>query len=68
VKESGTNLVLSWPIYPDGYTVASASTLTPPIVWSTNGIPEPVITNSQNVVTVPQNSNVQLFRLQTPNF
>ncbi|HXC35033.1 MAG TPA: hypothetical protein VNV43_04110, partial [Candidatus Acidoferrales bacterium] len=68
VKESGANLVFSWPIYPAGYTVAGASSLTTPIVWSTNGIPEPVIINSQNVVTVPQNNSVQLFRLQTPNF
>ncbi|HEV2328230.1 MAG TPA: S8 family serine peptidase [Verrucomicrobiae bacterium] len=68
VKESGTNLLLSWPVYPDRYMVASASTLTPPIVWSTNGIPGPVIMNGQNVVTIPQNNSLQLFRLQTPNF
>jgi hypothetical protein len=68
VKGSGTNLVLSWPVYPDGYTVASAPALTPPITWSTNGIPSPVLTNSQNVVSLPENNNIQFFRLQTPNF
>lgn len=66
VKESGTNLVLSWPVYPAGYAVA-ASALTP-IAWSTNGIPAPVVTNSQNVVSIPRSSNVQIFRLQTPDF
>jgi hypothetical protein len=68
VKKSGTNLVLSWPVYPAGYAVASATSLTPPIAWSTNGIPSPAVTNSQNVVSLPQNNSVQFFRLQTPNF
>ena len=68
VSESGTNLVLSWPIYPDGYTVASATTLTPPVVWSTNGMPSAVLTNNLNVVSLPRNNAVQIFRLQTPNF
>ena len=67
-KESKTNLVLSWPVYPAGYTVAFASTITPPVAWSTTGIPSPVITNSQNVVTIPLNGSLQFFRLQTPNF
>jgi Subtilase family len=68
VQQSGTNLVLTWPVYPAGYTVAAASTLTPPIAWSTNGIPEPIITNGQNAVFLPQSSGVQFFQLQTPNF
>jgi hypothetical protein len=68
VNESGTNLILSWPVYPAGYTVAAASSLTPPVLWSTNGIPGPTITNGLNVVTLPQNNNLQFFRLQTPDF
>jgi Subtilase family len=68
VTESGTNLVLSWPVYPDGYTVASATTLTPPVVWSTNGIPPAILTNNWNLVSLPRNNAVQIFRLQTPNF
>jgi hypothetical protein len=68
VKEFGTNLLLSWPVYPAGYTVASASSLTPPVAWSTNSIPSPSLTNGQEVVSLPRNNNVQFFRLQTPNF
>lgn len=68
VTESGTNLVLSWPVYPDGYTVASATALTPPVIWSTNGIPSAALTNNWNVVSLPRNNAVQIFRLQTPNF
>lgn len=68
VNGSGTNLVLRWPVYPDGYTVASALSLTPPIIWSTNGVPAPIITNGQNKVVIPRTSNDQFFRLQTPDF
>lgn len=68
VKKSGTNLVLSWPVYPAGYTFASASSLTQPIAWSTSGIPSPVVTNSQNVITIPLSNAIQFFRLQTPDF
>ena len=67
VEESGTNLLLSWPVYPDGYTVVSTPALTP-VAWSTNGIPAPVLTSTQNVVSLPQNNSAQFFRLQTPNF
>ena len=67
-KESGTNLILSWPVYPAGYAVAAAPTLTLPVIWSTNSIPAAVLTNGQNVVTLPQNNNLQFFQLQTPNF
>jgi hypothetical protein len=67
VKESGTNLVLSWPVYPDGYAVASTPALAS-VAWSTNGIPASVLTTNQNVVLLPDNNGNQFFRLQTPNF
>ena len=68
VKESGTNLVLSWPLYPAGYTVAFAPVLTPSVTWSTNNLPAPILTNGQNVVSVPSAGDAQFFRLQTPDF
>jgi len=68
VKESGTNLILSWPIYPAGYAVASTTSLMPPVAWSTNNIPGPVLTNGQNVVTLPAVDAAEFFRLQSPDF
>lgn len=68
VTEAGTNVLLSWPDYPAGYTVAWTPSLTPPVAWSTNSIPSPTLTNGQEVISLPRNSNVQFFRLQSPNF
>jgi hypothetical protein len=62
---SGGNLLLSWPIYPDGFVLASATDLTPPIVWGTNN-PAPVVTNGQNWVLIGPTNASQFFRLQPP--
>ena len=63
--QSGTNLSLTWPIYPDGFVLASATNLTPPVVWSTNN-PAPVVTNNLNQVLVSATNASQFFRLQPP--
>jgi Subtilase family len=68
VTGSGTNLFLSWPIYPAGFAVAGTANLNPSITWSTNNLPSPVITNSQNVVWLSATNSTQFFRLQAPNF
>jgi len=65
VAPSGTNLALTWPIYPDGFVLASATNLTPPVVWSTNN-PAPVVTNGQNRVLVSTTNSCQFFHLQPP--
>jgi hypothetical protein len=33
--ESGTNIVLQWPIYPAGFVLQAATNLAPPVVWNT---------------------------------
>lgn len=65
--KSGTNLNLSWPIYPAGFAVAATTNLTSP-VWRTNNFPTPAFTNGQNVISIPATNAVEFFRLQTPNF
>jgi hypothetical protein len=60
---SGTNVVLTWPIYPDGFTVETTTSLTPPLVWSPLGA-TPVVTNNQNQVTLGVANTSQFFRLQ----
>jgi len=65
VVASGTNLALTWPIYPDGFVLASATSLTPPIVWNTNN-PAPTVTNGQNFILVSTTNTSQFFRLQPP--
>jgi len=68
VTKSGTNVIVSWPVYPDGFVVESTINLSPPQTWSTAGIPAAVITNNQKVVTINISPTVtnQFFRLRRP--
>lgn len=65
--KSATNLNLSWPVYPAGFAVESATNLSSP-VWRTNGVPAAVFTNGQNAVSIPMTNAVHFFRLRTPNY
>jgi hypothetical protein len=66
--KSGTNVALSWPVYPAGFVVESTTNLSPPQNWSTNGIPAPAITNNQNYTLLNATDANQFFRLRMPNF
>jgi hypothetical protein len=68
ITEAGTNLCLSWPVYPAEFAVAAASSLASPVAWSTNDIPLPVFTNKQEVTWLNAAGSAQFFRLQTPDF
>jgi hypothetical protein len=68
VTQAGTNFCLSWPAYPAGFAVAETPSLSPPVSWSTNGIPGPVYTNNQNVLWLAATNGAEFFRLQTPDF
>ena len=64
---AGTNVTVSWPVYPDGFVVEATTSLAP-ANWSTAGIPSPVITNDQNVITIGPSPGVtnRFFRLRRP--
>lgn len=68
MEQQGANVRLSWPAYPAGFAVAAATSLNPPVTWSTNGIPGPVYTNMQNVIWISPGNGDEFFRLQTPDF
>lgn len=59
---SGTNLLLDWPVYPDGMTLESATNL-PGSAWTTNNLPAPSIANGQYCLPINPTNPVQLFRL-----
>jgi hypothetical protein len=63
-SQSGTNVVLAWPVYPAGFVVETAAGLVPPVAWSTLNA-TPMITNNQNRVTSGAGAN-QFFRLRRP--
>jgi hypothetical protein len=65
--KSGTNIALSWPVYPDGFTVESTPSLSP-TSWNTDDIPPPIVTNNQNYILLDATSAAQFFRLQMPDF
>ena len=62
VAQSGTNLMVSWPVLASDYQLQSTANLTPPIAWS--NVPQATQTNStQAYVLVPNFSARQYFRL-----
>jgi hypothetical protein len=63
---SGTNAVLSWPVYPAGFQVEAAANLSAP-AWTTNGLPPAVITNRMNNLILSTTNGSQFFRLHRPN-
>jgi hypothetical protein len=64
---SGTNIALTWQVFPAGFTIESASDLASPN-WSTNNLPASVIMNGQNCLLLNATNNAQFFRLRTPDF
>ena len=65
VTPAGTNVLLTWPIYPTGFTLNTTANLTPPIAWNAlNTIS--TATNGQNQVTWGVSNTSQFFRLQRP--
>ena len=65
VVKSGGNVSVSWPVYPDGFVLETATNLVPPVAWGANN-PAPVVTNNQNVVLLGATNPAQFFRLQRP--
>jgi len=65
VAQSGTNVVLSWPIYPTGFTLESSTSQSAPFVWSTLSA-TPVVTNGTNHVTLGMANTSRWFRLRRP--
>ncbi|HTV75779.1 MAG TPA: hypothetical protein VMD57_02185, partial [Candidatus Baltobacteraceae bacterium] len=66
IAQAGTNVALTWPVYPAGFTIESATNLVSPVAWSTDGIPTPVVMNSQNCILLGATNANQFFRLQYP--
>ena len=65
VVKSGGNVSISWPVYPDGFVLETATNLVPSVAWSANN-PAPAVTNNQNVVLLGATNLAQFFRLQRP--
>ncbi|HUZ06879.1 MAG TPA: S8 family serine peptidase [Candidatus Paceibacterota bacterium] len=66
IAQVETNAALSWPVYPAGFTLESATNLASPAVWTTNNIPPPVVTNNQNYILLDETNVNRFFRLRRP--
>ncbi len=63
--ESGSNVLVTWPIYPDAFRLESTASLAAPISWSSVNV-TPIITNNLNLVVLSAASGNQFFRLIRP--
>jgi hypothetical protein len=63
--KSGADLMIWWPVYPDGFVLQTATNLVPPVAWDTNN-PAPTVTNNQNVIQLNATNANQFFRLWRP--
>jgi hypothetical protein len=67
VSASDGNVMLSWPLYPDGFGVQGATDLLSQ-QWSTNYLPPTLISGTNNVATLSPTNGYEFFRLQRPDF
>ncbi|MEO5803674.1 MAG: S8 family serine peptidase [Verrucomicrobiota bacterium] len=65
ISRTGTNVVLTWPIAPTGFTLQSSTNLNSLVSWMavTNA---PVMTTNQNNIVLGAATSAQFFRLVRP--
>ncbi|HEY5298664.1 MAG TPA: S8 family serine peptidase [Verrucomicrobiae bacterium] len=68
VEQIGTNVALTFPIYPAGFSVEATTNLSPPIIWSASDLPPPIFTNGQNFILLNATNPARFFRLREPDF
>ena len=66
LTRTGTNALLTWPLYPQGFLVEARTNLISG-AWSTNGISSPVVTNGVSSIRLNTTNPAQFFRLRKPN-
>ena len=66
LAKAGTNLNLTWPVYPAGFLVEAQTNLLGG-AWSTNNLPPPFLTNGLNSIPLNTTNASQFFRLRRPN-
>jgi hypothetical protein len=63
IVPSGTNVLVSWPLYASGYQLFSATSLTPPVAWLS--VTQKPFTNGIVIsVAIPHANGSKFFRLQ----
>ena len=65
VSLAGTNIMLSWPVYPAGFSVETTASLAP-ASWLTLTDAAVIVTNQQNWLLLNPTNAGQFFRLRLP--
>ncbi len=63
VSYQSGSVLIAWPLYPNGFTLESTSSLSPPTIWKTV-TNAPVISNNSYRVTVNSPSGMSYYRLR----
>jgi hypothetical protein len=66
ITSTADGTLLTWPVYPAGFTVQVATNLAPPLTWTSLTNLAPTLTDGQNCVLWPPTEGVQVFRLIRP--
>ncbi|MEO5804714.1 MAG: HYR domain-containing protein, partial [Verrucomicrobiota bacterium] len=64
-RKSANNVELMWPVSCASYQLEQSSVATVPMVWTPNSSPV-IVTNYQNIVTIPHGGTNRFFRLRSP--
>ncbi len=67
LAKSGMNLTLTWPVYPDGFTVEATTNLSS-TNWDASGLAAASVTNSMNSLPLNATNAAQFFRLRPLDF
>jgi hypothetical protein len=62
ITSSVTGPAITWPLYPAGFSIETATNLLSP-GWNTNNLPAPVINGAQNYLLLNPTNPAQFFRL-----
>lgn len=63
IAKQGNDVVITWPSYPNGFTLESTPSLSPPITW-TPVTDIPVISNNSYQITVNSPGSMSYYRLR----
>jgi hypothetical protein len=64
--KSGSNLILTWPIYPAGFVAEVSTNLAGVGGWSSAALPAPTLVNGSNQISTSMSVIAQFFRLHQP--
>jgi hypothetical protein len=65
ISQTGASMIVTWPVYPDGFVLEVTPTVAPSPSWSAI-TSAPVITNQLNTFVPDTSSAAQFFRLRRP--